>query len=312
MAKMTKRKLFNIFLSLTILSLNFCSGGDQKIIEEVKLEELKPEISFVGKIIFHSNFDGDNEIYLLTTEGLTKLTDNTWNDEYPGWSPDGEKIVFTANPDGPYNIFLMNPDGSDITALTSSPEDDKEPSWFPDGKSVAFSREKGRSTALYRVYLDTQNTEKIIPDYTKRHGIPNISPTDPIITFTGKQRFGWDAAVYDMEKNQVTFLDKGGKSCRARFSKDGKKLAYVSSKADGKGDIWMMNPDGSQKIRLTEREKTYDYFPAWSPDGKYIVFNSSKKHGHNDDWQLYIFEIETGKTTLLFDSPGNDVFPDWK
>ena len=210
----------------------------------------------------------------------------------------------------------MQADGSGITAVTSFSSQEKEPAWFPDGNELVYSREKktlGRtSISLYKIKINTLKVQKIIPRYSRSHGIPFVSPTDPLITFTGKRTLGWDAAVYDIEKKKVTFLDDGGKSCRARFSHDGRRLVYVSSKADGKGDIWLMNPDGSNKTRLTLRDDTYDYFPAWSPDGHYIVFNSSRQYDHNGDWQLYIIDVATGKTSLLFDSPGNDVFPSWK
>jgi hypothetical protein len=36
----------------------------------------------------------------------------------------------------------------------------------------------------------------------------------------------------------------------------------------------------------------------------------SAGHDHNGDWQPYIIDVETKKTILVFDSPGNDVFPD--
>jgi Tol biopolymer transport system component len=131
------------------------------------------------------------------------------------------------------------------------------------------------------------------------------------MAFTGKRMFGWEVAVYDMGENEVKFLDEGGKSCRARFSRDGKKLVYVSTRADKKGEICVMNPDGSRKTSLTDRAETYDYFPCWSPDSKYVAFNSSFQGDHNGDWQLCILEVKSGKISLLFDSPGNDVFPDW-
>ena len=277
---------------------------------------LSAQVPFTGQIIFHSNFDGDNEIYCLSQSGLKKLTDNTWEDEYPVWSPDGQRIAFTANPKGNYDIFLMQLDGSQVSQLTTASSQEKEPAWFPDGSKIVYSREKKtlvrKSIALYSIEINTGQLNKIIPRYSRSHGIPFVSPTGTLVTFTGKRTFGWDAAVYNIEKKKVTFLDEGGKSCRARFSRDGRHLAYVSSKADGKGDIWLMKPDGSDKIRLTHRDDSYDYFPAWSPDGQYIVFNSSRQHDHNGDWQLYIIEVATRKTSLLFDSPGNDVFPDWK
>ena len=274
-----------------------------------------PQISFEGRIVFQSNMDGDNEIFLLTEEGLTRLTDNDWQDEYPVWSPDGARIAFTANPGGNYDIQIMNADGSGIEALTSSKLDEKEPAWYPDGNQIAYSREKKgllrKNIAVFKVNLQTGASRAVFPRYDKTHAIPHVSPVEPLLTFTGKRTMGWDAAVYNWDTRKVLYLEDGGKSCRARFSKDGQTLAYVSSKADGKGDIWLIRPDGSGGRRLTIREKTYDYFPAWSPDGRSVVFNSSGQHDHNGNWALYIVEVDSGQATLLFDSPGNDVFPDW-
>jgi Tol biopolymer transport system component len=278
-------------------------------------DEHKPNFPIEGRIVFQSNFDGDNEIYLISETKIQKLTNNSWDDEYPMWSPDGNKIAFMANPKGNYDIFIMNPDGSEISSITSFSSDERTHSWFPDGKSIAFTRQVkkffGRELGLFRVDIDTKNTKKIIPRYNKNHAIPHVSPTAPLVTFTGKRMFGWEVAVYDMRENEVKFLDEGGKSCRSRFSKDGKKLVYVSTGADKKGEIWVMNPDGARKTRLTERTETYDYFPCWSPDGKYIAFNSSYQGDHNGDWSLCILEVLSRKIFVLFDSPGNDVFPDW-
>lgn len=280
--------------------------------QHVKLEVQSP---FEGRIIFQSNMDGDNEIYLMTKKEVIRLTDNSWDDIHPVWSPDGKTVAFAANPDRNYDIFVMNSDGTGIARVTSSEDDETYPSWFPDGKSLAFSRESKKflrsEEALFRVNLETKRTVRLVPEFSKTHAIPHVSLTAPLITFTGKRMMGWDVAVYDMKKKEVRFLHDKGDSCRARFSRDGKKLAFVSSQADGKGDIWLMNSDGSQKTRLTALDDTYDYFPSWSPDGKYIVFNSSRQHDHNGDWALLVIDVETREIFPLFDSPGNDVFPDW-
>jgi Tol biopolymer transport system component len=314
---MIMHKLKPIHFLLFVIAF-FCMCGNTENTQQEMGSQTKmtPEFPFSGSIIFHSNMDGDNEIYLMTKNSITKLTDNSWNDEYPVWSPDGMRIAFTANPEGHYDIFIMEADGSDVTRLTTSKDQEKEPAWFPDGKSIAYSSEIKKfirkQLILWRVDTQTKKTERVIPGYNRNHAIPHVSPKGNLLTFTGKRTIGWDAAVYDIKKNDVKFLDEGGKTCRARFSKDGKKLAYVSSKAGGKADIWIMNPDGSGKMRLTERTETHDYFPAWSPDNKFVVFNSSKQHDHNGDWALYVVEIQTRKVRLLFDSPGNDVFPDWR
>ncbi len=301
--------LLSAFLLISLFNMCGHSTEPSEITGQDQFQKLA--FDFEGEIIFHSNFDGDNEIYKLSKNGLEKLTDNSWDDEYPAWAPDKSIIAFTSNPERNYNIYTMTPQGTQITQITTAKTDDKDPSWYADGRHIAYSQE-GRKTLLFKVDIQSKKIEKILSDYNKTHGIPNISPTQQQITFTGKRLMGWDVAIYDTQTKNVEFLVEGGDSCRARFSRDGKKLAYVSGSADGKGDIWLMNPDGTDKIRLTERDETYDYFPCWSPDGRFIAFNSSSQHDHNGDWQLYIIEVETKKTMLVFDSPGNDVFPDWR
>jgi Tol biopolymer transport system component len=303
---------------LAVLLALFCTCGNDKAPREQPLSalDLAPEFSFEGTIIFNSNLDGDNEIYSMSKAGVIQLTHNSWDDLYPVWSFDGKKIAFSANPEGNYDIFTMNPDGTEITRLTSSKTDEKDPAWYPDGKNVVYSREQRKfirkQSTLMRIDIASGKAERAIPGYDKSQAIANVSPRGDLLTFTGKRTIGWDVAMYDIGKKEVKFLDEGGKSCRARFSKDGTKLAYVSSKADGKGDIWIMNPDGSGKTRLTDRDQTYDYFPDWSPGGRFVVFDSSTQHDHNGDWALYVIDVETRRVRLLFDSPGNDIFPDWR
>jgi len=306
-----------IIFSLSIFLVFMCGKDKDDEFKTVLPEEesLQPKFPIQGQIIFQSNFDGDNEIYLISEKKIIKLTDNSWSDEYPVWSPNGDKIAFTANPRGNYDIFTMNADGSEITPITSFPSDEKTLSWFPDGKSIAYTREikkfLKKELCLFRIDVNTKSAKRIIPRYDKNHAIPHVSPTAPVVTFTAKRLLGWDVAVYDMNNNTMKYLDEGGKSCRARFSKEGKKLVYVSTKDDKKGEIWTMLPDGSQKTGLTDRRETYDYFPCWSPDERYIAFNSSHQGDHNGDWKLHIIDLKSRKVLLLFDSPGSDVFPDW-
>ena len=310
-------KFYFIFL-FCLLFLPMCSGENQveeKVYKEEEAQKfLHPEVNFKGKIIFQSDFDGDNEIYMISMKGLEKITDNSWQDEYPVWSPDGKKIAFSANSNGNYDIFIMNADGSHIQQITSSSRKEETPAWFPDNKTIAYSKNLGggfrSKDYLFRIDIHTKRSKKIIPDYQKTHIIPWISPDGSLLTFTGKRTLGWDVAMYDLESEKIEFLEQGGKSCRGRFSPNGRKIAYVCSRADGKGDIWLMNQDGSQKTRLTKRDETYDYFPSWSPDGRFIVFNSSLKHDHIG--KLFLVKVKTGEVFFLFDSPGNDVYPDWK
>src|SRR5438876_6973438 len=49
-----------------------------------------------GKIAFHSNRDGDFDIYVMNADGsgVTQVTHNTINAFDPTWSPNGQQIAF--------------------------------------------------------------------------------------------------------------------------------------------------------------------------------------------------------------------------
>lgn len=310
------------FILLLIILLSFCFSNDkgrtrnEQTSQPIDWNAIKPKFPFKGKIALQSDLDGDHEIYLLTESGLQKLTDNSWDDEFPRWSPDGTKIAFTANRHGNYDIFVMDIDGANCVQITDSPRDEVELAWFPEETKIAYTEEVkrrfGKSFTLWEIDLKTKEKRKIIPEFDGSNALPNFSPTSPLMVFTGKRMMGWDVFLFDWERGEIHDLVKGGKSCRGSFSKDGQKIAYVSSEADGKGDIWMMNPDGSGKERLTHRDETFDYYPSWSPDGKYVVFASSLKHyPHEGNWALYLVRVSTKTVIPLLDYPGKFLFPDW-
>src|SRR3990167_9007601 len=66
-----------------------------------------------SKIIFVSEIDGNNEIYVMNADGSqqTNLTIDSGTDGIPFWSPDGQKIAFVSNRAGDYNLYTMNTDG---------------------------------------------------------------------------------------------------------------------------------------------------------------------------------------------------------
>jgi Tol biopolymer transport system component len=280
------------------------------------LSTLKPRLEFRGRILFQSDLNGNNDIYLMTRDGLRNLTNDPASDEFPKWSPDGRRIAFSSNRSGRYQIYVMNGDGTNLVQVTHSENDAIEQTWFPDGKKIAFTeswkRTFGRSYVVYSLDLASGLTGRLLPGFVESNALPEFSPDARRFGFTGKRLGGWDVFVADLATGDTRPLTEGGKACRPHFSPDGAKIAYVSSSADGKGDIWLMNPDGSGKERLTERPETWDYFPGWSPDGLFIVFSSGTKHYPDQgQWSLAIVEVATKKVSLLFSSGARDAFPDW-
>jgi Tol biopolymer transport system component len=277
----------------------------------------EPAVEVRGRIVFQSDLDGDDDIYLLRGREVTKLTDNSWADRYPRWSPDGTKIAYVSNPKGNFDVFTMDDRGSRVAPVTDSPEDEVDVTWAPDGTGIACSVEVkkilGKARSVWHIDIGTGKRSRLIPGFSGSHQLPDLSPKPPRVAFTGKGGRGWDVFLCDLQAQSIRPLTRGGESCRPRFSPDGEQIVYVSSEADGKGDIWAVRADGTNSRRLTVRDDSYDYFPSWSPDGTQVVFcsNFKDKYADKGEWGLYVIDLSDGPVALLFDSPGRDVFPDW-
>lgn len=69
--------------------------------------------------------------------GLVKLTNDTWINSDPAWSPDGTRIAFTTNrgaTNGRSFIALISPNGSGFLRLVPG----RRPAWSPDGSRIVF------------------------------------------------------------------------------------------------------------------------------------------------------------------------------
>ncbi len=103
-----------------------------------------------GKIVFHSDRDGNREIYTMNSDGsnITRLTFNKADDVMPTWSPNGQQIAFDSNRDGNDEIYVMNADGTNQRRLTHHPGWEVDPDWSPDGSQIVFMSDRHGGTGL--------------------------------------------------------------------------------------------------------------------------------------------------------------------
>ena len=82
------------------------------------------------------------------------------------------------------------------------------------------------------------------------------------------------------------------------------KIAFVSNK-DGNEEIYSMNIDGSNQIRLTNNDLK-DSNPAWSPDGNKIAFEEQDKDGFNN---IFVIDSDGDHQVQLTTQGGRE--PGW-
>jgi CxxC motif-containing protein (DUF1111 family) len=98
------------------------------------------------QIAFHTDRDGNMEIYKMTSSGgaQTRLTNDPVWDMDPTWSPDGSLIAFTKQPSSTTAaIWSIAADGSSPTRLSAG-----------FGEHPSFSKDQGETVRTFRASLN--------------------------------------------------------------------------------------------------------------------------------------------------------------
>ncbi|MFQ5872187.1 MAG: TolB family protein [Dehalococcoidia bacterium] len=127
MPAVMKGRLFVISFTAALLLTSACGGDGQLAATPT------PGAPATGKIAFHSDRDGNEEVYVMNADGSdqTKLINSAANEFFPSWSPDGTRIAFFSDRDGNIEIYVMNADGSGQTKLINNAANNFIPAWSP-------------------------------------------------------------------------------------------------------------------------------------------------------------------------------------
>ena len=142
-------------------------GSGQTRLTEDPATDMSPKWSPDGRIIFTSNRDGKNEIYVMGVDGsnLTKMTTN--GASQAAWSADGKRVTFVRpsleriGEYFPLEIYVADVDGSNMKMITASLWTKFFPCWSPDGATIAFNDEKFGRGNLFQVDSDGRNLRRL-------------------------------------------------------------------------------------------------------------------------------------------------------
>jgi Tol biopolymer transport system component len=235
-----------------------------------------------GKIVFTSNRNAQNDIYVMNEQGgrQTRLTTDLANDTRPRWSASGRKIAFASRRDGNFEIYSMNGDGSNQTRLTNDPVPDNFPSWTADDRRIVFQRGGFATGEIYAMNADgtdpTNLTNDPAPDIT-----PATAPRGTKIVF-GSTR-GGSGGLFTMEGNgsELTRLTTTlGTDWVPNWSPSGREIVFLRDETGLDDDIYVVRSDGTRPTRLTNTPTRDEVTPVWSPDRSRILFGACGADGN--------------------------------
>ena len=278
-----------------------------------------------NRIVFHSDRDGDFEIYKMRPDGsnVIQLTDNDVDDFGPTVSPDGTRIAFWTGRDGNQEIYVMAVDGSNPTRVTVSGGADRQPAWSPDGERIAFKRTVNGTNEVYTIRADGTG-ENRLTNNAFEDSEPNWSPDGSLIAFM-TDRDGNDE-IYLMSaldgSNQINLTNNVGRDGKPDWSPDGTKILFDRNDFYGGDLTWVgdaelhcMNANGSGVVRLTNDSiGAIDTQPRWSSNGSRLTFNSDRV-AVGVNFEIYVGDMSgcAGITNLtrITTSNGKDASSDW-
>jgi len=266
-------------------------------------------------ILFSTNRDGNREIYMMDADGSNpvNLTNNTGNDRYPDWSPDGSKIVFSSDRDGNFEVYIMDKDGLNQTRLTNTPENElRYPVFSPDGSKIVFSLNKDGDEEIYMMNSDGSNQTRLT-NYPGRDAAPSWSPDGSQILFESNKYGNLEICIMNADGSnvkQITFTDWD--NWEPHFSPDGSKIVFGSNREGTENrEIYVMDANGSNTTRLTfSPENSWAFSPRWTADGSQIVFETCVGTSSEYSSKISIMNADGSNLLDLTDLSTDDYDPE--
>ena len=235
-------------------------------------------------------------------KGTIAFLSNRNNPDKPGWR--------TA-------IYLINANGTNERLWLENPEGFSDMAWSPDGKSVALAQyDADRGSHIFVRELDTGQQKNITAQWAgwrRSFGGPSWSPDDKWLAATCSQLDVVHTDVCRMTVNgdqlQILTRDAQRNHGSASWSLHGDKIAFTSA-----AQIFVMDHNGRNRVRLSQLEDVVDQSPVWSPDGTKIAFYSNRdaqEPAKGIEHDIYVMNADGSNVVRLTHHPSADRVPTW-
>jgi Tol biopolymer transport system component len=193
-------------------------------------------------------------------------------------SPDGKRIaVERADPETQNrDIWLLEVASGKSTRFTSDPGWDAFPTWSPDGSRIIFTSNRGEVYDLYQKASNGTGIEELFYKSSEGKGLTSWSPDGRFLLYYSlgqPTHVKLLAASGPADRAPVPVVDSQFTSITARFSPDGRWIAYTSNES-GTNEVSVRPFDpatgtpGPPVVVTSDGGRT----PLWRGDGKEIFY----------------------------------------
>lgn len=244
-------------------------------LRDVTDPRISPEgewIAYTVTTVDSTKDKSDSDVWMVKWDGsrTLRLTSSPENEGSPRWSPDGRYLSFVS---GRYEskggqVWLLDRAGGEAVRLTEFKGGVADHEWSPDGTRLA-------------ILSHDPDPEDAKPD--------SLKSKNPKPLVIDRYHFKEDGDGYlDRRRDHIYIIDVASKKVvqvttgdfdesSPRWSPDGKRLAFVSSRGadpdrENNSDVFVIDAAAGATARQLTTWTGPDRSPVWSPDGTQIAY----------------------------------------
>lgn len=279
-----------------------------------------------GSVVFHSQRDGNSEIYMMNADGSaqTRVTEDAGEDIWPDLSPNGRYATFASNRTGNREILVQDLANGTITNISQSSADDNWPRFSPNGHEVAFHSNRDGNYEIYVAAADGSGVPRRVTNNALLDQWPDWSPNGKLIAFRrGMDVFVIEANGEEQNPRRLTNLPATLDQMPV-WSPNGKQLAFMSFR-EGYCSVFVMHATGDTPehpaVNLTPKDPAdpnsawCSRAPAWSANGQQIYFMSFRPSTGGSGAafnEIFVMNADGGAPTRLTSVSGEDGGPQFR
>jgi Tol biopolymer transport system component/DNA-binding winged helix-turn-helix (wHTH) protein len=234
------------------------------------------------------------------------LAADCWDVGSPALTRDDQRLAFVCTSSvGVYSIYISASDGSNAKALTQVLGAPKGIAWSADDAHIVFANDAGDGGALWQV--DLEGNVVRLP-FGEEASTPAVSSRGQLAYARGTERLEiWRIDLdADVPATAQPLIASTRRQMNAQISPDGTRIAFQSDRS-GSSEIWVVDADGSNPVRMTSFGGPLSGAPSWCSDGRRLAFDSRAARRSS----LYVADIDERVAREIRASVDNLALPVW-